>query len=260
MDPHQYRFERECPSFSSTLLDVIYRSIDERQDIDSVNVERTSGNVARRKSATGFENSRNEAIYGFPSRNKPKPIRTCIREDNENECSVQVNEKLESKFVKTKSKAMKIYGYLKQGKHPISPGGRLTSFLASFFSNEEKAKKSTKSKISCTGSLDEVIIPPKSKSVSSFSRTCVNKATSSSFRKSVTFTTHECAESRGQRKKVECSTVDENDDDDMSCSSSDLFELDHLSAIGIDSCMQELPLYETTNVDVNRAIANGLLV
>ncbi|KAF2304293.1 hypothetical protein GH714_029501 [Hevea brasiliensis] len=53
---------------------------------------------------------------------------------------------------------------------------------------------------------------------------------------------------------------DDDDDDDISCSSSDLFELDHLSAIGKDRYCQELPVYETTHVDTNRAIANGLIM
>ncbi|GJT82287.1 BIG GRAIN 1-like protein A [Tanacetum coccineum] len=226
MNTHQYKCEREGPTFSSTLLDVIYQSIDERQD-----KRQSIDNVARR---------------------------TCIRE---NECNdVQVNEKLDSKFVKTKSKAMKIYGYLKQGNKPISPGGRLTSFLASLFSNE-KAKKYSKSTISCTCRHVEVIIPlnmkPKSKSsTSAFSR---NKTTPCGVRKTVRFNIiNECSEVINNHNNVK---HDDDDDDDMSCSSSDLFELDNLSDIGIDTlCMQELPLYETTNVDVNRAIAHGLIV
>ncbi|MED6193001.1 hypothetical protein PIB30_014986 [Stylosanthes scabra] len=53
---------------------------------------------------------------------------------------------------------------------------------------------------------------------------------------------------------------DDDDDDDMSCSSSDLFELDHLigsSAAGI-RYNEELPVYETTNLETNNAIANAL--
>src|SRR5262249_40282287 len=55
---------------------------------------------------------------------------------------------------------------------------------------------------------------------------------------------------------------DEDDDDAASYSSSDLFELDHLSAIGNDRTRfyEELPVYETTHVGTNRAIANGLMV
>ena len=49
---------------------------------------------------------------------------------------------------------------------------------------------------------------------------------------------------------------DEDDDDDVSCSSSDLFELDHL--IGAARYQEELPVYETTNLETNKAIASGL--
>ncbi|KAF5726136.1 hypothetical protein HS088_TW23G00877 [Tripterygium wilfordii] len=51
---------------------------------------------------------------------------------------------------------------------------------------------------------------------------------------------------------------DDEDDDAASYSSSDLFELDHLSTIGKGRYMEELPVYETTHVNTNRAIANGL--
>ncbi|KAK4798605.1 hypothetical protein SAY86_030931 [Trapa natans] len=52
----------------------------------------------------------------------------------------------------------------------------------------------------------------------------------------------------------------EDDDDDVSsCSSSDLFELDHLVVAGNDRRHgEELPVYETTRVTRNLAIANGL--
>ncbi|KAB1219964.1 hypothetical protein CJ030_MR3G020212 [Morella rubra] len=49
-------------------------------------------------------------------------------------------------------------------------------------------------------------------------------------------------------------------DDAASCSSSDLFELDHLVAIGNDRYCEELPVYETTHVVTNKAIANGLML
>nr|KYP57861.1 hypothetical protein KK1_004142 [Cajanus cajan] len=49
---------------------------------------------------------------------------------------------------------------------------------------------------------------------------------------------------------------DEEEDDDVSCSSSDLFELDHL--IGAARYQEELPVYETTNLETNKAIASGL--
>ena len=84
---------------------------------------------------------------------------------------------------------------------------------------------------------------------------------------------------RNYQKKVECEfdlrTVhnnnvkfnnvidhddDDEDDDAASYASSDLFELDNLSAIGIDRYREELPVYETTHLNTNRAIANGLIM
>ncbi|KAJ0075783.1 hypothetical protein Patl1_33631 [Pistacia atlantica] len=71
-----------------------------------------------------------------------------------------------------------------------------------------------------------------------------------------------------QKKKLEFDNdqefddvEEEDEDDDASCASSDLFELDNLSAIGaIERYREELPVYETTHLDTNRAIANGLIL
>jgi hypothetical protein len=53
---------------------------------------------------------------------------------------------------------------------------------------------------------------------------------------------------------------EEEESDVASCASSDLFELDNLSAIGIERYREELPVYETTHLGTNRAIANGLIL
>lgn len=53
---------------------------------------------------------------------------------------------------------------------------------------------------------------------------------------------------------------EEDDDDAASCSSSDLFELDHLAVMENGRYCEELPVYETTHVRTNRAIANGLII
>lgn len=55
---------------------------------------------------------------------------------------------------------------------------------------------------------------------------------------------------------------DEDDDDEVSCGSSDLFELENFLEIGmdVDRYGEELPVYETTHVDTNRAIANGFIL
>ncbi|KAK4277310.1 hypothetical protein QN277_015326 [Acacia crassicarpa] len=52
---------------------------------------------------------------------------------------------------------------------------------------------------------------------------------------------------------------EDEDDDAASYSSSDLFELDHL-AVMENRYREELPVYETTHVSTNRAIANGLIM
>lgn len=49
--------------------------------------------------------------------------------------------------------------------------------------------------------------------------------------------------------------VEEEDDDAASCASSDLFELDNLSSIGIERYREELPVYETTRLNTNRIIS-----
>ncbi|XP_022731768.1 protein BIG GRAIN 1-like B isoform X2 [Durio zibethinus] len=51
---------------------------------------------------------------------------------------------------------------------------------------------------------------------------------------------------------------EDDDDDALSYSSSDLFELDHL--IGIGRYREELPVYETTSLKTNQAIANGFIL
>ncbi|KAK1362756.1 Corepressor interacting with RBPJ 1-like [Heracleum sosnowskyi] len=73
---------------------------------------------------------------------------------------------------------------------------------------------------------------------------------------------------KSYQRKVECQMQvedEDDDDDDASYASSDLFELDNLNNenYGIDvsgNYMEELPVYETTYLDTNRAIANSLFV
>ncbi|GAV84371.1 hypothetical protein CFOL_v3_27815 [Cephalotus follicularis] len=56
-----------------------------------------------------------------------------------------------------------------------------------------------------------------------------------------------------------CGEDDEEDDGDaLSYSSSDLFELDHI--IGIGKYREELPVFETTSMKTNQAIASGFIM
>ncbi|KAM0039226.1 putative protein BIG GRAIN 1 [Helianthus debilis subsp. tardiflorus] len=315
------RGRKEYPSFSSTLLDVISRSIDEKRDdrkpvmrIDDGGYKTITDVPVRRKSATGLEsnsfyiNSSNtrgssheaETIYGFTAR--PRPIRTTnISHYDECNCNMMYAGSEDQKpKAKTKSRAMKIYGYLKKaGKQPISPGSRLATFLHSLLFNTTNTKRS---KVPSPYNEDPVHTKRKPKSASSFSRACLSKTPSSSSRgmettdlkRSVKFypggnvivneytqplgsplavkiANNSTAEKnrrmnilKSYKRKVEYvfDTIKNNvnyDDEDEAWSygSSDLFELD---AIGMDGCMQELPLYETTSVEANRAIANGLII
>ncbi|KAJ4893570.1 Uncharacterized protein Rs2_20364 [Raphanus sativus] len=356
---HHYR----QPSFSSTLLDQIYRSIDDSPPLESTRKKKHHNNTSlhheerdtsdnklvfhRRSIAADFERSRRtttattSSVFlrysnssssdssGFSSsesdsfylRSKPsaspppphttrqpKPIRTSL-----------VAEKPSSKqelggFLRTKSKALKIYTDLKKVKQPLSPGGRLATFLNSLFTNAASNHKKLK-KINTTVSSSAEQPPPQSSSsttcssTSSFSRSCLSKTPSSSgkSKRSVRFcpvnvildedsSIHipygygnnlhgnnvvdrhvmeeenrrviEAAKDliRTYQKNKAVTTCDNNvqeedDDDAASYASSDLFELENLSAIGIERYREELPVYETTRLDnTNRAIATSLIV
>ncbi|KAI5602407.1 hypothetical protein BDE02_01G154200 [Populus trichocarpa] len=351
-----------------------------RKDLDSVLLNSSSSSS---ESSCGgvFSSSESESIYGVNSSRssttsytmqRPKPVRTSIsarpekyqrREDLHQTDTFQHHErnyapnqkaKPEGSFVKTKSKALKIYGDLKKVKQPISPGRRLASFLNSLFTtgNAKKAKITTPG-----GSYEERKLKSEQastcSSASSFSRSCLSKTPSSrggklssnnGAKRSVRFypvsvivdedcrpcghknlygsdrhemsstlvaaavttaTRNNCPTSdeelklhvmnenrrieevardllkNYQKKKEEqfdhmstdlcndnthqvCSEEEEeesDDDDDIaSCASSDLFELDNLSVVGIERYREELPVYETTHLGTNRAIANGLFL
>lgn len=339
------RRHRANSSFSSSLLDEIYRSIDgggERNEKEEVfayakkrnnavtcQVEKkpTEKLVGRRvnwsssssdsSSGDGFSSSELESRY---SSHRPKPIRTSFPVQHERfEPSREQKPKIENSFGRTKSKAMKIYGDLKKVKQPISPGGRLATFLNSLFA--PGAPKKAKVSSSTRASFNETIShnDPKTKSsctstcssASSFSRSCLSNSssrekTNGGAKRSVRF--YPVSEVLGQencpqyksemrntieeelklhimeknrrveeaargllknyQKNVEYEYFDakdtrrqsknffEDDDDDgdaASYASSDLFELDHLSQI------EELPVYETTHLRPNLAIANGLI-
>ncbi|KAJ6696146.1 PROTEIN BIG GRAIN 1-LIKE B [Salix koriyanagi] len=446
----RYRHQRESPSFSSTLLDSIYRSIDEtgsgkgeeeqliyyretmrkkhenngmkdeamaslqracmierwmekkvshekvavrresmadfenksRKDVDSVLLN-SSSSSSESSCGGGFSSSESESIYGTVNSSRssttsytmqrPRPIRASIsarpekyqRREDHHQTDVYHNHernyapsqkaKHEGSFIKTKSKALKIYGDLKKVKQPISPGGRLASFLNSLFTtgNAKKAKIST----SGGGRYEERKFKSEQastcSSASSFSRSCLSKtpasrggklsSSSSGVKRSVRFYPvsvivdedcrpcghkslyggdcqelsatlvaataiadtrnkvptsdeelkfHVTSENRRiedvarnllknyQKNKEEqfdhmsadpCNDInevivsseeeeEEEESDVASCASSDLFELDNLSVIGIERYREELPVYETTHLGTNRAIANGLIL
>ncbi|CAN1827304.1 Protein BIG GRAIN 1-like A [Linum perenne] len=343
------------PSFSSILLDSIYRSIDDsssstsavdrrrntavyrektttaatasRKSSDNISVQKQSGAIRgrqngafRRKSAAEYSSSSSsESSYGIGTgfyssesaddsltRSNLKPIRTSAASASaQTRCNSYRSDDGDGRgFVKKKSRSLKnIYGDLKKSKqqhHPISPGGRLASFLNSLFTAgaAKKAKIAGRDEIRPSNSSN-------CSSASSFSRSCLSKTPSSraasSGKRSVRFylvdeesrpcgqknleevmaaaaaaeneelkirvmkesrrveaAARELLKNYCQRKNATTTTtvddMEEEDDDVASCASSDLFELDNLSAIeGIERYREELPVYETTHLSGNRA-------
>ncbi|KAM0027276.1 putative protein BIG GRAIN 1 [Helianthus debilis subsp. tardiflorus] len=130
---------RRYPSFSSTLLDEIYRSIDEEEEEEESIPSRTKSRNAcfeddderlRRACLVQewIENKAAAAAAASTTRGslnlniKPKPIRTCVYQHDKQQRIVYgqaAYSQTKSKFTKTKSKALKIL------KHPISPGENL---------------------------------------------------------------------------------------------------------------------------------------
>lgn len=209
-------------------------------------------------------------------------------------------------MIKSKSRALKIYNNLKKVKQPISPGGRVTSFLNSLFANAKKTTPRT-----CRAEVGTCSSASASSYYSgtcdSSSRSCLSKTLTSErealrdgVKRTVRFypvsvivgeDSRPCGHKRlGEEKQpsrdflrythmkrnndlvfkdlsfsVHDDDVDDHDDDDddddaSSYASSDLFELDHLAMFGSARYCEELPVYETTHVSTNRAIANGLIV
>ncbi|KAJ7979273.1 protein BIG GRAIN 1-like A [Quillaja saponaria] len=368
---------KRTPSFSSSLLDAIYNSIDEsKSNLDEnqqlglykethklkqsnfsynhgggkerMNLRRAvmiedwmekQSSQSHSSNSSGFFNSTSsssessygglfssssetERSYKLKSRPKSERPQMNMKQDHRNSEKKEQQEKSEHEggFARTKLRALKIYGELnKKVKQPISPGGRIATFLNSIF-NSGNVKKA---KMCYVGAVEDVSFEHKSKSpcfsssASSFSRSCMSKTPSSArgnsnngVKRSVRFYPDSVilGEEHSQsyendpslmplpsmRKLARSSTIKElknhvgaqkpgidfikgyknqnvgkfdfrdfynngdvEDDDAESYSSSDLFELDH--HIGIGRYQEELPVYETTNLKTNKAIANGFL-
>ncbi|KAL3844275.1 hypothetical protein ACJIZ3_001678 [Penstemon smallii] len=247
---------------------------------------------------------------------RPKPIRTSVhqRENCSSFDDYQNRNKVGDDLIKSKSRALKIYANLKKVKQPISPGGRLTSFINSLFSNANGKKSKN---VETSKGFQDLKSPKLSSttcsSASSYSRSCLSKYSPNSrekmrngIQRTVRFnpvsvivdedlkpcghkSTYDEEEidrykrpplpptslslrERDSKVEVAAQNVlkgyyrqrkddfsDDEDDDAMSDSSSDLFELDHLTFFGSSRYHEELPVYETTHFNTNRAIASGLI-
>ncbi|XP_050382426.1 protein BIG GRAIN 1-like C isoform X2 [Argentina anserina] len=315
---------RRNPSFSSSLLDSIYRSIDESNcgegDVGFVRESRKqSSSVSKREEAKGggggktnlrrammienwverqsvhssmFTNSASsssESSSGaafsssdqtessYKRRSKQSPVVLSVRSENMEKAKSQSGSGGGGGFTKTKLRALKIYGELKKAKQPISPGGKIASFINSIFNsgNVKKAKmcyvgavedvstsehvnKSTKSSNGNKRSVRfypiSVILGEDDSNISSHK--CVYEQDPSLMPKP---TFQKYARTSGQSfRRSFCEDVDDDESEAESYSSSDLFELNQ--PVGIGRYTEELPVYETTNFRTNQAIAKGLIL
>ncbi|CAK9172345.1 unnamed protein product [Ilex paraguariensis] len=303
----------------------------------------------------GFSSSETES-FGFAKSNSscftapwPKPVRTSVSDRTrklENSISHeqsdfyffddyqnhQTSKEEVSLMMNSKSRALKIYANLKKVKQPISPGGRITNFLNSLFTNGNAKKAKNSGPV---GGYVDACFERKTKftqestcsSASSFSRSCLSKTSPNSREKrkngnkrTVRFFPvgvivdedcrpcgHKCIYDEDSEKlrsplpkpaefqktlytqrnlkvvegkrdnlkgyqnhkknnfmvlRNEANNYVDDDEDDYdaaSDSSSDLFELDHLAFFGNKRFCEDLPVYETTHLARNRAIANGLI-
>ncbi|XP_039144612.1 protein BIG GRAIN 1 [Dioscorea cayenensis subsp. rotundata] len=294
--PHR---NRDNPSFSSSLLDAIYRSIDEPEDATSsrnhtrrapdrlsipttapsrkpVSGDRITAPVTdlplphrtydhrhrHRPTFLSTSSSSDGSSYGgFSSSDAEsaahsvRPIRVPSRSDP----PPPAQEKKKPGSIRSR------FRDLRKSRAPASPGARLASFLNSLFTAAATHKKP---KHRAPAPVPEETTP--CSSASSYTRSCLSKTPSSASRRaprSVRF----CPV--GVVVGEDCRPVGEKciypaagafpeemeeDDDVASDASSDLFELENLTAIG-SGYHDELPVYETTNLGTNRAIAYGFL-
>ncbi|KAL1557280.1 protein BIG GRAIN 1-like A [Salvia divinorum] len=282
--PKPKKSHRNTPSFSSSLLDEICRSIDDKPEPQTASLSRVEKwiendrTLFRRRPRcdnTVFPDTDPSIFTSTSAANLPRPVRTGREQDRylfdeyeEQERNIASAENL----IKSKSKAMRIYANLKK---PISPGARLTTFLSSIF-NRKKSKGGDRSHPAAPPLESPAKTRCSTKTPSKFAgRVEINNERSDLIRAAVNYRDtvprandrrpplppnafqnggrrrYTFDKSRYQRDEEE----EESDGDAISESSSDLFELDHSSLFGIrDRFCEELPVYETTYFDQNRRL------
>ncbi|KAK6126778.1 hypothetical protein DH2020_039486 [Rehmannia glutinosa] len=314
------QIQNKAPSFSSSLLDAIYRSIDENeqqqhkdfdhhrkknaaQDIESLRraimIEKWIENHSTTKSTS--------TPTHFPSNSASSTDSSIFSSSTETESSsstkskpLKIQQILETKPKKrdgkfattTKLTAQKIYRDLKKVKEPISPGGKISNFLNSIFSPRNLKTNEEWSSVRKSRSVNET------KTSSLSPKSCLTKNQSSRGgnrnKRSVRFcpvsviVDEDCQPcghksiysdeysigSRYIQKNIDSLRVNEgkinlrkhelrdcyykNEHDffdDMSCASSDLFELENIiGRVDVGAYEEELPVYGTTSLRKNQAM------
>ncbi|CAI9765955.1 unnamed protein product [Fraxinus pennsylvanica] len=306
----------KTPSFSSSLLDAIYHSIDESKGVKEQEVEDL--NIRKRNNAVQVEEeieSLRRAIriekwmenYSSKSTRRPLPSNSCsstessifLCSETDSSASKSTPKSLVFHMQKRRKQAQtpaaekpeKILEFKtmpKKVKEPLSPGGKIANFLNSIFS-PRKLKKNQGledwSAIRKSRSMKETTTLPLA------SRSCLNKSTPSSkvnkSKRAVRFcpVTVVLDEDYSRTRKMPNSSIikkninsflnykgrtsinqeigevyeTDYDLDNRSCTSSDLFELDNINRVGVED-YEELPVYGTTNLQMNQAIARGLVM
>ncbi|KAH6761636.1 hypothetical protein C2S52_019069 [Perilla frutescens var. hirtella] len=333
---HTQKLCTKGPSFSSSLLDAIYRSIDETRggaaanDQPEFTTHRRNNAAAAHVVEEDIESLRRAIMIEkwmeshtatgaaastprhFPSNSGGSSTDSSVFSSSETESSSASRSsppkpssslkqlktaqtpaaaaKREGRFTKTKTRAQKIYGDLKRVKEPISPGGRIANFLNSIFS-PRNLKTTTTSHDEWSSSMRKSRSMKDTTSSSSaaaaMSRSCLSKNASSrgsKSKRSVRFcpvSTVINADEDGEelmgvgsqfikknidsfrvnlnaRRKCEIRNDDDHDLDDVSCASSDLFELENIGRVheinGVFQEDLELPVYETTSLQINHRL------
>ncbi|CAI9782623.1 unnamed protein product [Fraxinus pennsylvanica] len=182
-------------------------------------------------------------------------------------------------FIRTKSK---IFRESKKVKEPYSPGAKIANFLNSIFSprnlkknqgmeesNSVRKSKSMKDTTTCSLASRSCLSrtmslrankSKKSVQISSVSNCNAEDSVGSSFIKKNIDSFRDFEGKNLRKHEIREVYEDDNDVDDKSCASSDLFELENIGRVGIRSYEEDLPVYGTTSLRMNKAIASGLVV
>ncbi|XP_016438508.2 protein BIG GRAIN 1-like A [Nicotiana tabacum] len=278
---------RKTPSFSSSLLEAIYLSIDEPKEV--AEEQRQEENSFPYKRNNDIEEAEEEIVNLRRAimiekwlKNYNKYIQSSLHINSEptkfSSSETVSTPKCEGRFImRTKLRALKIYAELKKVKQPISPGGKIANFLNSIFNSRNMKKNHqdlTMSKSSCLNK------PPTSRGTKS--NRCVsfcpvsiiiNENDESRFKLRSKFLKNSINgyrnieekhfneyQFRGFRNAKSDFDAEECEEDGRSCASSDLFELDNIGIFGVHATRDDLPVYGTTSLKMNQLITKGLVM
>ncbi|WMV57438.1 hypothetical protein MTR67_050823 [Solanum verrucosum] len=214
--------------------------------------------AGQEKKSRNFISSSGSSSYYF--NNRPKPIRTSISTNQEkfhkhidqypkdfnfydSSLAKEKPKHDEDGFKKAKSRGLKIYRELKKAKQPNSHGSRLSSFLNSLFTNGKKTKNSS------NDNDNRKIKSANASTCSSFSRLSLSKNIISTpcGQNNYDMDQQNVEAINGISSNYVHEEYEDDDDEGASYASSDLFELDIFSSMGL----MELPVYEATNLGTN---------